>query len=92
MALAKDYDSVMARSNEIMKKTLGLDYSEFESGSVRFDYEALMEATNYSIEEINRIQAQTGVGNTPLLELRNLDGPLQKVCKTWIWCSHFYKR
>ena len=63
MALAKDYDSVMARSNEIMKKTLGLDYSEFESGSVRFDYEALMEkATNYSIEEINRIQAQTGVG------------------------------
>ena len=50
MALAKDYDSVMARSNEIMKKTLGLDYSEFESGSVRFDYEALMEATNYSIK------------------------------------------
>ena len=81
MALAKDYDSVMARSNEIMKKTLGLDYSEFESGSVRFDYEALMEATNYSIEEINRIQAQTGVGNTPLLELRNLTALARKYAK-----------
>lgn len=81
MALAKDYDSVMARSNEIMKKTLGLDYSEFESGSVRFDYEALMEATNYSIEEINRIQAQTGVGNTPLLELHNLTALARKYAK-----------
>ena len=81
MALAKDYDSVMARSNEIMKKTLGLDYSEFESGSVRFDYEALMEATNYSIEEINKIQAQTGVGNTPLLELRNLTALARKYAK-----------
>ena len=40
MALAKDYDSVMARSNDIMKKALGLDYNEFESGTIAFDYEA----------------------------------------------------
>ena len=39
MALAKDYNSVMARSEEIMKKALGLDYSRFESGSIAFDYE-----------------------------------------------------
>lgn len=32
MTLAKDYDSVMARSNDIMKKVLGLDYAQFESG------------------------------------------------------------
>ena len=38
MALAKDYDSVMARSNDIMKKALGLDYNEFESGTIAFDY------------------------------------------------------
>ena len=30
MALAKDYESVMGRSAEIMKKALGLDYSRFE--------------------------------------------------------------
>jgi cysteine synthase len=69
--LAKDYDSVMGRSNEIMKEALGLDYTPFESGSVAFDYEALMKATNYTIDEINRIQSRTGVGSTPLLELRN---------------------
>lgn len=44
MALAKDYNSVMARSEEIMKKALGLDYSRFESGSIAFDYEKLMKA------------------------------------------------
>ena len=37
MTLAKDYDSVMGRSNEIQRKALGLDYAEFESGSVAFD-------------------------------------------------------
>lgn len=31
MALAKDYDSVMARSGDINLKALGIDYKEFES-------------------------------------------------------------
>ena len=72
MALATDYKSVMARSNEIMKKALGIDYTEFESGSVAFDYEALLRAPCYSLEEVQKIQAAYGVGNTPLLELRHL--------------------
>ena len=72
MALAKDYDSVMGRSNSIMKEALGLDYNEFESGSVAFDYEALMKSTGYTLEEVAKIQAKTAVGNTPLIELRNL--------------------
>ena len=45
MKLAKDYDSVMGRSAEIMKASLGLDFNDFESGSVAFDYEGLMKAT-----------------------------------------------
>ena len=81
MALAKDYNSVMGRSNEIMKEALGLDYAEFESGSVAFDYDALMKATGYTLEEINKIQSRTGVGNTPLLELRNLTALSRKYAK-----------
>ena len=34
MALAKDYASVMGRSNEIQKKALGLDYAEFETSPI----------------------------------------------------------
>lgn len=81
MALAKDYDSVMGRSNEIMKSALGFDYNEFESGSVAFDYEALMRATGYTLDEITKIQSRTGVGNTPLLELRNLTALSRKYAK-----------
>ena len=89
--LAKDYDSVMGRSNEIMKEALGLDYTPFESGSVAFDYEALMKATNYTIEEINRIQSRTGVGNTPLLELRNITEFARKYAKPGYGARIFVK-
>lgn len=81
MALAKDYDSVMGRSNEIMKKALGLDYNDFESGSVAFDYEALMKSTGYTLDEIARIQSEHAVGNTPLIELRNLSTLSRKYAK-----------
>lgn len=81
MALAKDYDSVMGRSNEIMKKALGLDYNDFESGSVAFDYEKLMESTGYTIEEIDKVQSAHAVGHTPLIELRNITALARKYAK-----------
>ena len=81
MSVAKDYNSVMGRSAEIMKESLGLDFDKFESGSVAFDYEELMKATGYTIEEICRIQSLTGVGNTPLLELRNITKLARKYAK-----------
>ena len=81
MALAKDYDSVMGRSNDIMKEALGLDYADFESGSVAFDYEALMKSTGYTLDEVAKIQNRTAVGNTPLIELRNLTALTRKYAK-----------
>ena len=81
MKLAKDYDSVMGRSADIMKASLGLDFNDFESGSVAFDYEGLMKATGYTIEEVDRIQSRTGVGHTQLLELRNSTALARKYAK-----------
>ena len=81
MALAKDYKSVMGRSNDIMKKALGLDYDEFEKGGTVFDYDALMKSTNYTLDEIEKIQSRTGVGDTPLLELRNISALARKYAK-----------
>ncbi len=66
------YEAVMARNAEIMKKAVGIDYSEFEYGTIAFDYERMMRETGYSLQEIERIQQETGVGNTPVYELRNL--------------------
>lgn len=81
MTLAKDYDSVMGRSNDIMKEALGLDYNDFEKGGVKFDYEALMKSTGYTLDEVAKIQAKTAVGNTPLIELRNLSKLTRKYAK-----------
>ena len=67
MTLAKDYASVMGRSNDIQKDALGLDYAEFETSPIAFDYDKLMTSTGYTLEEVNRIQSQIGVGYTPQL-------------------------
>lgn len=55
-----------------MKKSIGIDYGRFESEGIAFDYEKMMEETGYTLGEIEEIQRETGVGNTPLYELRNL--------------------
>ncbi len=73
------YQGVMDRRNEIMKKAVGLDYQAFERPGIGFDYEKMMKETGYTLEEIQKIQAATGVGNTPLLELKNLTALVRKV-------------
>jgi len=70
--MATRFDAIMARRGEIMLKALGMDYSVFEQSPIAFDYEGMMEAHGYSLQDIVAIQTKAGVGNTPLLELRNL--------------------
>lgn len=72
MARNTSYEAVMARKGEIMRKAIGIDFEKFESGNIAFDYERMMRETGYTLQEIQKIQGETGVGNTPLLELRNL--------------------
>lgn len=66
------YSALMGRRSEIMMQAVGIDYSVFEYGSLAFDYEKMMRETGYTLQEMQEIQGQTGVGNTPLLELKNL--------------------
>ena len=91
MALAKDYQSVMGRSNEIQKEALGLDYSDFETSPISFDYDALMKSTGYTLDEIERLQGLHGVGNTPLLELRNITKLARKYAKPGYGARIFVK-
>lgn len=70
--LDQSYGAVMARKNEIMKASLGIDFSDFIQSPIAFDYERMMGETGYSLEDVARIQAGAKVGNTPLYELNNL--------------------
>ncbi len=73
------YQAVMARKNEIMKSAVGMDYSRFESGSIAFDYEAMLASTGLTLEEIRRIQRDFAIGDTPLIELKNITALARKM-------------
>ncbi|NLP31197.1 MAG: PLP-dependent lyase/thiolase [Clostridiales bacterium] len=91
MTKANDYNSVMARRGEIMKKSVGIDYSKFESGSIAFDYERMMRETGYSLEEMQKIQRSVHVGDTPIIELRNLTALARKYAKPGYGARIFIK-
>lgn len=79
MTRDNSYAAVMARKNEIMKSAVGMDYSRFESGSIAFDYEGMLDATGLSLGRVQEIQARFSVGNTPILELHNLTALARKL-------------
>lgn len=79
MSRDMSYAAVTARKNEIMKASLGIDFSDFISSPIAFDYERMMTETGYSHADIARIQGETKVGNTPLFELRNLTEAVRKI-------------
>lgn len=66
------YPSVMSRKNETLRRSVGIDYQEFEISPIAFDYEGLMNCCGYSLPDVQKIQTETGVGNTPLVELKNI--------------------
>lgn len=81
MTRDNSFDAVMARKSEIMKKSVGIYYDIFETGKLGFDYERMMKETGYTLAEIEEIQKETTVGNTPLYELRNITKLARKFAK-----------
>lgn len=75
------YAAIMARKNEIIKQAVGMDFDKFEKPGIGFDYEAMMAATGYTIDEIRRVQSLFSIGNTPLIELKNLTALARKCAK-----------
>ena len=76
------YEELMERKNEIILKSIGVDYSKYETGKLSFDYEGLMKDVGYCLEEVKEIQKEVGVGNTPLIELKNLTKLARKISST----------
>ncbi len=72
------YKAIMERKNDIMKQSVGIDYSIFEYGKVAFNYEKMMKQVSYSMDEMQTIQRETKVGNTPLFEVKNINNLIRK--------------
>lgn len=71
-ALDLSCEGVMSRKADILLKATGLDYSRYMAGPIAFDYEGLLRAAGYEIGEVRAVQRSSGVGNTPLIELKNI--------------------
>ncbi|MFC1665321.1 pyridoxal-phosphate dependent enzyme, partial [Pseudomonadota bacterium] len=78
---AKSYQSIMAQRAEIIKASVGIDYSSYAIGVIAFDYEKLFNDTGYNIETVREIQDRTAVGNTPLIELENFTQLVRTIAK-----------
>ncbi len=70
--LKTSYEEVMSRKSQIMRDSVQIDYEQFQEGTIAFNYERMMAETSYSMEEMRSIQKAVGVGNTPIIELKNL--------------------
>ena len=77
--LDTSYQAVMSRKNEIMKASLGIDYDDYILSPIAFDYDRMMDETGYSHADIERIQHETKVGNTPIFELHNLTDAVRRI-------------
>lgn len=72
------YEAVMTRRDQIMRDSVGIDYNQFQKGTLAFDYVQMMSETSYSMEEMQKIQASVGVGQTPIIELKNITALARK--------------
>ncbi|MGB5278528.1 MAG: 2-amino-4-oxopentanoate thiolase subunit OrtB [Gammaproteobacteria bacterium] len=68
----ESYAAIMDQRAEIMRTSVGIDYEQYTTGRLAFDYERLMADTGYDVEAAWAVQKTTSVGNTPLVELRNI--------------------
>ena len=75
------YSTIMAQRNEIMRRSVGIDYAKYATGVLAFDYERLLADTGYHVESAARVQRSTAVGNTPLVELSNITQLVRAVAK-----------
>jgi cysteine synthase len=66
------YRAILDQRAEIMRASVGIDYTRYATGAIAFDYERLLADTGYTLERAREVQRRTAVGQTPLVELHNL--------------------
>ena len=81
MIQMQGYEEIMSQRAEIMKQSVGIDYSKYETGTLAFDYEKLLADTGYDVNTVCVIQNDTAVGNTPLIELKNITELVRAIAK-----------
>ncbi len=77
----ESYAAIMDQRAEIMRASVDIDYEQYTTGRLAFDYERLMADTGYDIATALAVQKTTAVGKTPLVELKNITALARTVSK-----------
>ncbi|MGS0972628.1 MAG: 2-amino-4-oxopentanoate thiolase subunit OrtB [Candidatus Izemoplasmataceae bacterium] len=85
------YSEIMNDKKRIMMESVGIDYDAYEFEGIGFDYEKMMDDQGYQIDKIREIQKKNMVGNTPLVELRNITAYARKYAKKGYGARIFIK-
>lgn len=64
---------ITGKNKDILFHSVNINYDEFKTGRLAWDYEAFMDIVGLSMDEIRSIAADVYVGNTPLVELHNIN-------------------
>lgn len=91
MSAHPTYAAVMAQRDDIVRASVGIDYQQYVTGPLSFDYERLLSDTGYDLETIRAVQARTAVGNTPLVELTNITALARAVAAPGMGARIFVK-
>jgi cysteine synthase len=85
------YEKMMTKKQQIMKDSLNLDYEKFELDGIAFDYEKMMNDAGYDFESVKKIQEDNHVGETPLVELKQITKYARKFAKKGYGARIFLK-
>ncbi|MFR3389797.1 MAG: hypothetical protein ACLTT1_03325 [[Clostridium] scindens] len=64
---------ITGKNKDILFHSVNINYDEFKSGRLAWDYEKFMDIVGLSMDEIRKIAAEVYVGSTPLIELNNIN-------------------
>src|SRR5690625_1136883 len=75
----ESYEEIMQRRNTIIENSLKVNYEQFQTSPIAFDYEKMMTELGYDINEVIDIQKEAQVGQTPFWELKHLTALIRTI-------------
>ncbi len=85
------YEEIMDRKHEILQKSTKIDYQSYELEGLSFDYERMLADVNYTDDEIRDILKELGVGQTRLIEVKNINELVSKLSPDNLGAKIFIK-
>jgi len=72
-------EAILKDRKKIIQKSIGFDYDQYTLSQIAFDYERMMSEQSLSYQQIIDIQNDLGVGQTPLIELKNINSLVRQL-------------